>query len=77
LLVKNLSIQGTLTARERLSVADLLIKVACFVNKINKFSIEKGADFEPVSTWGSTELSLPLPLGFTGEFYGAFDEVSH
>jgi hypothetical protein len=52
--------QGTLTEGEGSVSVDLLIKVACFVKKVNNVYNIKSSSYRLVITTRSTVLSLPL-----------------
>jgi hypothetical protein len=61
-----MSLQGTLTERERLSTVDLHIKVACSVKNVISIFILKSIFLKLLSARRSTVLFLPLQLGFPG-----------
>jgi len=60
------------SARGRLSTVDPIIKVACFVKKVNYIFNLKKSWSKLVSTRRLTVLSLPLQIGFLALVYSSF-----
>ncbi len=57
---------GNTNQRGRLSTLDLLIKLGCFISKVNNVFNLKSSCTKLVSTRRSTVLILPLQRGFPG-----------